>query len=82
MLYLYFRNGDPDDKKDYPDYARKKDQIVQWMLNEIDVPSRLVTCDQLDAIKEENDFVMTFFGTTKNPEFTDVFLDFASDEEN
>jgi len=67
---------------DYPDYARTKDKIIQWVLKETDLPSRAVDCDTLQKIRDEenNKFVLAYFGTKKNPLFTETFLKFAGDQ--
>ena len=68
---------------DYPDYARTKDKIIQWVMKEIDIPSRAVSCEELQKIRddsENNKFVLAYFGSKKNPMFTDTFLKFAEDE--
>jgi len=80
---LFFKTGDPDEKMDYPDYARTKDKIIQWVMKEIDIPSRAVSCEELQKIRddsENNKFVLAYFGSKKNPMFTDTFLKFAEDE--
>ena len=68
---------------DYPDYARTKDKIIQWVLKETDVPSRGVDCETLQKMRddtENNKFIMAYFGTKKNPMFTETYLKFAGDE--
>jgi hypothetical protein len=68
---------------DYPDYARTKDKIIQWVLWNSDLPSRLVTCDQLQAMrddKENNKFIMAYFGNINHPDFN-LYLLYAVEPE-
>jgi hypothetical protein len=72
-LPTFYRTGDPEEKMDYPEYARSKDKIIQWILKETDIPSRAVGCDKLQEIRDQivnNKFVLAYFGSKKNPLFT------------
>ena len=81
--FFLTRSGDPDDQMEYPDYARTKDKIIQWILKETDIPSRAVSCDELQKIRdsnEDNKFVLAYFGSKSNPMFEDTFLKFAGEQ--
>lgn len=80
---LFFKSGDPEEKIDYPDYARTKDKIIQWIIKETDIPSRAVSCEELQKIRdsnEDNKFVLAYFGSKSNPMFEETFLKFAAEE--
>ena len=68
---------------EYPEYARTKDKIIQWILKETDIPSRAVGCDELQKIRdshEDNKFVLAYFGSKSNPMFEETFLKFAEEK--
>jgi hypothetical protein len=53
------------------------------MMKEIDIPSRAVSCDELQEMRdqtEDNKFVLAYFGSKSNPMFDETFLKFAADE--